>query len=68
MQAAIAEAPIRLGGLSQNIAQNGIVRSAVPISHWRPIDPDQGTRPTLAHFVALFAMSDGLSPGGIDML
>jgi hypothetical protein len=32
--------------------------------HRRPIHSDQGTRPPLAHVVALLMMNDGLAPGG----
>ena len=42
----------------------GLRRMVTPIPHRRPIHPDQGTRPLLAHLVALFEMGDGLPPGG----
>src|SRR5690606_10054460 len=64
MQAPVTEAPMLSGGLVQRLAQFGIVRPAVPIPHGRTVSSDQGTRPPLAHLVALFEMSDGLAPGG----
>jgi hypothetical protein len=64
MQAAIAKPPMRLGSPAQHLAQGSIVRSLVQVSHRRPIRTDQGTRPPLAHLVALFEMGYGLAPGG----
>jgi hypothetical protein len=64
MQASIPEPSVRPGGDTQHIAQRSIICSPMPIPHGRPICPDQGTRPPLAHLVTLFEMGDGLAPGG----
>jgi hypothetical protein len=53
-----------IDNLAQHLAQGSIVRPTMGVSHRRPICPDQGTRPPLAHLVALFEMRDSLALHG----
>ena len=64
MQPPIAEPASLAGQRPHALAQPGIVGATAAVADRRPVRPDQGTRPPLAHLVGVHEDRDGFAPGG----
>ena len=64
VQTAIATATPNARQLAQAGAHRGIARTAAAVANRRTVNPENRTRPPLAHLKRLLKANDGLTPGG----